>query len=329
LSKILITGGAGFIGSNLAKKLLELKNEVHICDNFSRAKKDEFARKILEHPNASLIEADLSNPDEFSNFEKYDYVYHLAAINGTRHFYEKPDMVLRANLLMCINVLDWFSKTKKGKILFSSSSETYAGTISSFGGKIPTPETIELCINDVYNPRWSYGGSKIAGELLFINYARVHKFPMTIVRYHNIYGPRMGFEHVIPNFVERAYKKENPFKVFGLKNTRAFCYISDAVEATRLALESKNTDMQIINIGNSFEEISIGELAKKIVALAKYNPKIIEVKSPEGSVERRCPDTEKMRNLIGFTPKIKLDEGLEKTFRWYYDYYDNCKGETK
>ncbi len=312
----------GFIGLNLARKLASSGVQVELCDNLFRAPKDEFAKQVLENRNVHFIKADLSNESSFSRLGKYDFVYHLAAINGTKYFYEIPDRVLRTNILLCLNLLDWFKDSKKGKILFSSSSETYAGTVEKFSGKVPTPEGIELCIDDPYNARWSYGGSKIAGELLFINYARMHKFPMSIIRYHNVYGPRMGFEHVIPQFIQRVHAKENPFRVFGARNTRAFCYIDDAVEATQLVMESAKTNFGTFNIGNSSEEVSIMELAKKLFAIARYGAKITEQPSPEGSVSRRCPDMSKTEAAVGYFPKVALVQGLEKTFNWYWDYYN-------
>lgn len=312
----------GFIGLNLAALLAQQKHEVFLCDNLFRAKDDdEEATKLLENKNVHFIKADLTNPSEVSKLDKYDHVYHLAAINGTKYFYEMPQTVLRTNILSCINILDWFSSAKRGKILFSSSSEAYAGTITRFGGKVPTPEDIPLSIDDPYNARWSYGGSKIAGELLFINYARTHKFPMTIIRYHNVYGQRMGFEHVIPQFVERMHKKENPFSIHGSDNTRAFCYVSDAVEATQKCMESKKTDFTTVHIGNSSEEITILELAKKLFKIVGFSPNIKEMPSPDGSVLRRCPDTTKLKELTGYEAKTILDEGLERTFKWYWEFY--------
>lgn len=311
--KILITGGAGFVGFHLARRLAG--HEVHICDNLSRGRMDEELKELLES-GVSFIQCDLTSAAELGKLDSdYSHVYHLAAVQGTKNFYEIPDKVLRTNLLSSINVLDWFAAAECGKILFSSSSENYAGTIRRFGGQIPTPEDIPLCIDDVKNPRWSYGVSKIAGELLFLNYARARKFRASIIRYHNIYGPRMGFDHVIPEFALRLLQKEDPFKIYGGAETRAFCYVDDAVAATELVMNSPNTDGDIVHIGKE-DEISIANLAKKMFDIAGFHPELEMLPAPQGSVQRRCPDTSRLLEL-GFAARVQLDEGLKRTYEWY------------
>lgn len=327
MKKVLVTGGAGFIGYHLSKHLAKKGNEVTIADNLFRGKMDNELKELIKMKNVKYIEVDLT---KFKTFDKigvdYDYVYHLAAINGTRYFYEIPEQVLRTNILSTLNILDWFVKSKCKKILFPSSSETYAGATRKFGLPIPTPEDIPLCIEDVKNPRWSYAGSKIIGELLFINYAKKHDFDMVIVRYHNIYGPRMGYEHVIPEFLLRIYKKTDPFPVYG-NTSRAFCYISDAVEATELVMENKNCNGEILNIGNNLEEIDMVDLAKTMFKALNYDAKI-EIKStPKGSVDRRCPNINKLKKLTYYKPKINLKTGIELTHRYYYKYFK--KGDKK
>jgi len=317
MTKVLITGGAGFIGFHLAK-LLAKTQEVTICDNLFRGKDDSELKQLLTLKNVSFLKCDLTERRELEKLEKnYDYVYHLAAINGAKYFYEIPDKVLRVNTLAVINILDWFINSNCKKILFTSSSETYSGTMNKFGVKIPTPETVPLCVEDVKNPRWSYAGSKIVGELFFINYARIHGFDMSIVRYHNIYGPRMGHEHVIPEFCTRIHRKEDPFKIFGGKETRAFCYIDDAIRATKLVMESKRTNGEIVHIGNDKEEITIMDLVKRMFKIAGFHPKLDIKAAPPGSVKRRCPNIDKLKKLTGFESKIDLDIGLKRTFEWY------------
>ena len=321
MKKVLVTGGAGFIGYHLSKHLAKEGNEVTIVDNLFRGKMDNELKELIGMENVKYIGADLTDYNSFEKLDVYfDYVYHLAAINGTRYFYEIPNKVLRTNILSTINILDWFVKSECKKILFSSSSETYAGAMRKSRLPIPTPEDVPLCIEDVKNSRWSYAGSKIIGELLFINYAKKYDFNMTIVRYHNIYGPRMGYEHVIPEFLLRIYKKMDPFPVYG-NTSRAFCYIDDAIEATELVMKNKNCNGEVLNIGNDLEEINMVDLAKTMFKILNYNAKIDIKSTPEGSVDRRCPNINKLKTLTGYKPKISLKEGIELTHKYYHRYF--------
>lgn len=319
--KVLITGGAGFIGFHLANHLSNQTNyEVTILDNFARGRDDDDFKKLLEKKNIHFIEGDITLPATFEKIgTDYDYVYHLAMINGTGNFYSIPDKVIKVGIIGTINVLDWFVKQKNGKLLFSSSSEAYAGALKLLGEKfpIPTPEEVPLVVDDPTNVRWSYGASKIIGEVAMHAYAKAHGMKnFVIIRYHNIYGPRMGFEHVIPQFIERIVKKENPFKIMGGDETRTFCYIEDGVRATQLIMEREETNGKTIHIGRSDGELSIIDLAKKVFAVANFNPKIEILPAPQGSVKRRCPDVTKL-NSLGFTSKIILDEGIQKSYDWY------------
>jgi len=315
----LITGGAGFIGSHLANYLTKKNYEITICDNLFRGKPDADLDNLLKNDNVKLIICDLTKKEELKKLETdYDYVYHLAAINGTRYFYEIPHLVLKVNILTLINILDWFVDNECKKILFPSSSETYHDTTSI---TYPTPENIPLTIRDVNNPRNSYTGSKIIGELFCLNYSKIHGFPVSIVRYHNIYGPRMGYEHVIPEIIIKLLKKEDPFKIQGGEQTRSFCYVDDTVEATAMVMESSKTNGEVLNIGNDKEEIAILELLKILLNMFNFQPKIHTLPMPEGSVSRRKPSIEKIKKLIGWEPKVDLKTGLQKTIEWYKKNY--------
>ena len=326
LTKALVTGGLGFIGFHLAKHLAEKGDKVTICDNQFRGKLDDEARAFLKKTGSEYISMDMAEAEQFKKLGKdYDRIYHLAAINGTKYFYEIPETVLRVNILSVINLLDWVKNTKCKDLLFSSSSEAYSGTIQKFGWEIPTKEDVPLCIDDVNNPRYSYGGSKIAGELLFLNYGKKYSLNVRIVRFHNIYGERMGYEHVIPEFCRRILDKTDPFPVFGGKETRSFIYVGDGVRASRLIMESEKTKGEIINIGSEKNELSIEELAKKLFTIAKVAPKIDVKEAPKGSVARRCPSIKKLIRLTGYSEQVSLDEGLKRTYEWYKKDYVNQK----
>lgn len=326
MKRALITGGAGFIGFHLANHLAEQGQDVTILDNFVRGKEDKEFLELIEKENVHFIKGDITKQETFDelnksneNGGKFDYVYHLAAINGTENFYNIPDKVLKVGVLGTINVLDWFIKQGTGKLLFTSSSEAYAGSLKLLGEKfpIPTHENVPLIVDDPSNVRWSYGASKIIGEVGVHSWAKAHNMKnFSIIRYHNIYGPRMGFEHVIPQFIERTLKREEKFKILGGEETRTFCYVDDAVKATQRIMESEKTMGKTINVGREDGEIKIKNLASELFKIANIYPEFDVQEAPQGSVMRRCPDVTLLKNL-GFSWDVGLQEGLQKTFDWY------------
>lgn len=321
---VLITGGAGFIGLHLTKLHVGLGDSVTIIDNFFRGKSDPEFKKIVNEGNVTLLETDLTTLEGWNQINgDFDYVYHLAAVNGTDLFYKIPHEVLRINLLTAIYSLEWFkNQSKKSKILFTSSNEAYAGALEAFNQlPIPTPEDVPLVISDVKNPRWTYASTKAVGEQLYLHYAKSYGLRTVIVRPHNFYGPRAGFNHVIPQFIERITKKTDPFTIFGADDTRSFCYIQDAVEAMLAVMESDKTDNDIYHIGTS-EETVIKDLAETLFDISKWHPNKIKLdKSPEGSVKRRLADVSKIEEAVGWKAQTNLHDGLVKTFNWYKDKF--------
>ncbi len=322
---VLVTGGAGFIGFHLANSIQKEDVNLTVVDNFSRNRKDEEFEALAAKSNVKFINADMTQKDFLQELDDYyDEIYHLAAINGTKYFYEKPYEVLRVNILALMNLLEWVNEENTGRFLFTSSSEAYSGTITEFGDKmdlVPTKEDVPLSVNDVFNERFSYGSSKLIGEVLVINYFKKVKVDFTVIRYHNIYGPRMGYEHVMPEFVKRLYDNENPFKIFGGEPTRAFCYIDDAVEGTKLSMRSDKTSGEIIHIGNDREEIKIKDLAALLIRLNGSDAELSIEEAPLGSVNRRCPDISKITSLTGYDPKVDLEEGMGLSIKWYMEKF--------
>jgi nucleoside-diphosphate-sugar epimerase len=319
--KILITGGAGFVGYHLAKRLAGQGHDVTIADNFFRGKRDHDFNELLQRPNIRLYEADLTNPGSWDGIGSgYEYVYHLVGINGTKLFYDIPHEVLRIGVSTTMHVLEWFRSkngVKNAKILYTSSNEAYASALELGILPIPTPENVPLVIADTYNPRWSYGGQKLIGELFFINYAKAFNLRICIVRPHNFYGPRAGYEHVIPQTVAKVSAKTDPYPIPGADETRSFCFIDDAVEAMQMVMEANNTDGGTYHIGTSVET-SVRELIERIFDLMRWHPTKVETKSgPEGSVKRRLPDVSKIKRDTGWIAKIDLDDGLRETIECY------------
>src|SRR5690349_629746 len=321
--KVLLLGGAGFIGFNITKYLAENRNySITIADNFARGKQDVWFNELVKKYNIKVVAGDYTDPKTFELLDReYDQVYMLASVVGVDNANSIPHEIIRINTALIFNTLEWIRRSKIGKVLFTSTSECYAGTIDAFGYAIPTPEQVPLCIEDIGHPRFTYAVTKMLGESGFLNYSRILGFESTIVRYHNVYGPRMGFKHVIPHLVVRFRKGETPFKVYGHDQTRAFCYITDAVKGTVLAMEQPNTNGQIYHIGTQ-DEITIGELIHYAGELMSFKGEYENAPTYPGSVSRRCPDITKARTQLGFEPEVLWKEGLQKTIAWYNQYLE-------
>jgi UDP-glucuronate decarboxylase len=321
---ILITGGSGFIGLHLARAIVARGGRVTLVDNFFRHAMDDALQALL--PAVTLVEHDLTQPLPADRLGGgYTHVYHLAAIVGVRYSNEVPHQVLRTNLLSTINVLDWCARQPHIAVCFASTSEVYAGAVGLGQAAVPTAEATPLTIVDPMLPRASYAESKIAGEMLCLNYARAYTFPIRIMRYHNVYGPRMGYEHVIPQFIQRILEQQDPFAIYGAYQRRAFCYVDDAVEATLRLMALPNEEQLIVNIGNDQQEIQIKSLAAMLFAIAGVGPTLSIQPAPPGSPERRCPDLSSLRQLTGFTPQVDLEDGLRRTFEWYRHTWEQRK----
>ena len=305
----LVTGGTGFIGSNISKLLVNKNYNVKIFDNNSRgsiSKIKNFKKKI------KFIKGDIRNKELLNNvLQNTDAVIHLAYVNGTEHFYSKPVQVLDIAVKGILNVIEGCIKNKVKELYLASSSEVYQTP-----NKIPTDEHESLKIPNIFNPRYSYGGGKILTELMGIHYGKKYFKKLIIFRPHNVYGPNMGYEHVIPQFICRFKKLKNKkFKIQGNGNeTRSFIFIDDFINAFDLILR-KGKHLNIYNIGTE-KKIKIGKLAHLISRF--FNKKIVLCKNriAKGSVQNRCPNILKIRKL-GFKKKYDLYPGLSKTINWY------------
>jgi UDP-glucose 4-epimerase len=261
---IAILGGTGFIGLHLTRRLLRLP-DVHITlvDNLSRGKLDAEVEALLaSNSSVQFVEADLTDRSAVEGLGSgFDEVYLLAGMVGVRITQEAPDRVAFVNAMIVLNVLEWLKAVPSTRLVYASTSEAYAGAIG-LGGHfhVPTDEDVLVAIDDVRNPRSTYAASKILGECAVMAHHQVHGLHAAVVRYHNVYGPRMGYEHVIPELSVRLLQGNDPCDVYGWDQTRAFCYVDDAVEGTMAVMAADQAAGEIFHIGTDLET-PIAELA--------------------------------------------------------------------
>jgi len=313
----LVTGGTGFLGNALVRRLVGRGHSVRVLDNNYRGRSDRLADV---RDQVEFIEADIRDASVVERaVAGVDVVAHLAFINGTRWFYSHPELVLDVGVRGMLNVLDACMKHGVGELILASSSEVYQTP-----PRVPTDETVPLTIPDPHNPRYSYASGKLISEMLAINFGRKHFRRVVIFRPHNVYGPDMGFEHVIPQFVLRMKKlcsqQSDPaqpiaFPIQGTgKDSRSFIFIEDFIDGLSLVMDS-GEHLGIYHIGTG-EEVSIARVAEMVGEY--FHRKVVIQPGPpaEGGTPRRCPDISRVAAL-GFKPRYNLAAGLAVTARWY------------
>ena len=316
--KILISGGAGFIGYHLACKFIDEKHEVTLIDNLNKTGIDLELENLFKKKNIKLVKLDLEKQNSFLKLNNdYEVVIHLAAILGVQNVINQSFKVLDLNIKMLSNILEFSKKQKKlYKFLFASTSEVYAGTLAKSSLEIPTPEDSNIVIPDLNMPRTSYMLSKIYGEAMCL----ASDLPSIIIRPHNIYGPRMGSSHVIPQIISRVFstKKGKELGVYSPSHTRVFCFIDDAVSLIYKLIFNYKQKYLTINLGNSDPEINMKNLAKKILKImGREDIKLIDLPDTEGSPLRRVPKVDNLDQITGGKIRVGIDEGLRKTINWY------------
>lgn len=317
MPKFLVTGAAGFLGFALAKSLADdASNEVVIVDNFVRGESDEAYEALRARANVRAFNVDLCYLDAVRALPTdVDVVFHLAALNGTQNFYERPFEVVRCCTLPTMHLLEVYGPSKKlRRFVYAGTSEAYAAVVTLFGWEVPTAENVPLGIEDVFNVRWSYGGSKMHGEVAAVAAQAHFKFPITIIRYHNAYGPRMGDKHVVPDFLNRA--RRGVYELNGFEDTRSFIFVDDAVRATIALSEASGAAGEIVNVGGD-QEVRMDDLARMIMEESGLVGEIVMNPSPPGSVKRRAPKLDKLKRLTGYTPRVSLRDGLRETAKYY------------
>ena len=303
----LITGGAGFIGSHLAEKLIARGDQVVVLDNLSTGSTSNFAgiSEKIKFEQGNILDRDIID----KLVAESDYVVHLAAALGVLNIVNKPLESLRTNLQGSEVVLEACDKYRK-PVLVASTSEIYGKN-----DKVPLNEEDDRVIGHPLKSRWSYSEAKAVDESLAYFYHLENKLPIRIVRFFNTVGPRQvgHYGMVVPRFVSAALKNE-PLSVYGSGDQiRCFCHVDDAVRALLLVIDSEKAVGEVFNVGNNMQ-ISIMQLAKKVIEITASKSTIekipYEKAYPEGfeDMQRRVPDISKIKQALGWTPEINLDQ---------------------
>ncbi|HOC16717.1 MAG TPA: GDP-mannose 4,6-dehydratase [Vicinamibacterales bacterium] len=316
--RALITGGAGFVGSHLSELLLEQGHEVFVLDNLSTGSIDNIAH-LKSHPAFHYTIDSVDNEPLLAELvDQGDVVFHLAAAVGVKLIVEQPVHTIETNVRGTEVVLKHANKKKK-LVLIASTSEVYGKSVA-----VPFSEEADLVLGPTTKHRWAYACSKAIDEFLALAYWKEKKLPVVIARLFNTVGPRQTGQYgmVIPTFVRQALAGR-PITVYGDgTQTRSFTYVGDVVAAlARLAVEPRAVG-RVFNIGNG-HEISIRELAERVKALAGSSSQIVTIPYEQAYEEgfedmpRRVPDITRLHELIGYEPRVQLDEILERVIEYF------------
>jgi UDP-glucuronate decarboxylase len=303
--KILVTGGAGFIGAHLIETLIETENKVTIMDNFSSGNKRNLS-SISAVNNLNILRHDVVDKIALPGF---DQIYHLASLASPVFYQKNPIETALSNSVGAYNLLVQ-AKEHKSKVLFASTSEVYGNPLQHpqqeiYWGNV-NPNGIRSC----------YDESKRFGESLMMDFHRKYGAETRIARIFNTYGPKMNLNdgRVIPNFILQALKNY-PITIYGDgKQTRSFCYVSDTIEGLVRLMNSEF--FEPVNIGNP-NEITIMELSEKIKELTDSKSEIVFKQLPEDDPVRRCPDISRAKRVLSWEPRVSLEEGLKRTIDWF------------
>lgn len=312
-ARVLVTGGAGFIGGHLTERLVSLGAHVIVADTGGTGAVDRLER-WRNRDGVTVVRADINSFEEiaavFSRYE-IDYVFHYAALVGVRNVIERPLEVFKdIDGIKYILALSRAHRVKK--VVFASSSEAYGEPT-----QLPEREDGQHNVN-VNDP---YGLTKLVGENLMRNYWRIYGLPTTSLRFFNVYGPGQNpspYGFVVGIFIRQALSGETMTVYGDGTQTRDFIYVDDNIEAGVRALLMPATNGQTINVGSG-RQTTVLELAERISRLAGRESQVAFVPEREVEVRYRCPDTERMRALLGFVPQVTIDDGLARTFAWYQE----------
>lgn len=317
MAKVLITGGAGFIGLHLARRLVDEGCAVLLVDNFARAVRDDDLQQVLEHPAVQFADVDCLDAEAVATLPTdCEYIVHLAAIIGVTHVMQRPYRVVVDNLRLLDHLIAHAGRQAAlQRLMFASTSEVTAGTLENFGLQVPTPETVPLSLTELHRPRTSYMLSKMSGEAL----CHYSGLPFTIFRPHNVYGPRMGSVHVIPEQLRKAHEAVDgaTIDVPSADQTRSFCYVDDATEMLFRMMTSADCEGATLNLGTESPQVRIRDVVRRCWETVGRSITMREVEPTPGSPARRAPDMSRSRQLIGYDSRVSLEEGVSLTYDWY------------
>jgi len=322
LKRVLVTGGAGFLGSHLVDRLMNMGLQVTAFDDLFRGARSNISQHF-EKEAFTFFQGDVLDPATLRKaMDGVDTVYHLAAINGTRYFYEDPSRILDVNGTGTRNVLEAAADASVKRVVFTSSSEVYG-----YASRFPTPEDERLNLGPPTEVRWSYATSKVFGEHLCLTYGAKCGYETVILRYFNAYGPRLidtPYGQVVAIFARSVLRGEPPVIHGDGKQTRSFMYVEDAVEGAVLAGQKEEAAGQIFNIGSQ-QEVTILQLAETIIELCGMTGRLtpVHVQALPADPKRRLPDTRKAKMILGYQAKVDLREGLQRTLQWLKEQETN------
>jgi UDP-glucuronate decarboxylase len=303
MAKILVTGGAGFVGSHLCEQLLREGNEVIALDDFSTGSPDNVTH-LADYETFTLVEHDVTQPYDFD----VDLVYNLACPASPPHYQADPVKTTLISVLGTLHALS-LGKRRRARVLQASTSEVYGDPLVH-----PQPESYAGCVNTI-GPRACYDEGKRCAESLVMDFHRMYQVETRIVRIFNTYGPRMAFDdgRVVSNFIVQALTGEE-LTIYGDgTQTRSFCFVSDLVGGL-IRLMQHPTETRPVNLGNP-EEFTMRELAREVLALTGSSCRLVQRPLPIDDPKQRRPDIRRAREVLGYRPRVPLREGLERTIQ--------------
>ena len=318
--KILITGGGGFIGTRLAEELVKDNNELTLLDMDFENNALAFS-DVRHNKNVSLVKADILDLHEVEKAARdVEVVLHLAAMVGVQEVINNALYTLDVNYIGTSNILKAVSQESScQRLIYLSTSEIFGD--NALGMR----EDAASILSSVQNVRWCYCISKLAAEHLALSYSRQKNLPVVIVRPFNTFGPKRVGDHVVLRFILKAISGED-LEIYGDgTQIRSWCYIDDFCDAVLQCIENEKAIGQTFNLGNPHNTVTIYDLARRIISLCGSKSKISSKRLDFKDIDIRVPDISNARNILGFDPKVELEEGLVNTIEWVKEHFDDCR----